>query len=421
MPEAFLEIGDRRKLTALLAGLYDFTDLGPRGRRVFLQNTAGLGRFVPGLDLTGPPETVAGDIIGRLERFGQLPDRESYHALGALLAAMHGLNDLADEDKAFIARAVVRYGLVADAAYVQELRATHNLQDAPVRPPSAQAMAPSRSGAGAPPGPAFAPQIDDEPGLEAIINSADNFLDIHLLRGALYSSRAVARIEIPEGTAKGTGFLVGPDLLLTNQHVLQQQSVLEAAVARFDFLSDPSGIAEGKGSVVPFKPDFYFASPAEELDYALVRLASAPLKTIAVEDARKAEPIAALLAQGKHKGYLSLAPHLLVAQSRVNIVQHPDGDPLKAVLTQNYVSHVTDTRVQYVADTMEGSSGSPVFNGFWEVVALHHSGKPYPPQPIGDALKKVWKGRFRANEGIPMPAMLGDFRTRKIDRYLPDA
>jgi endonuclease G len=122
---------------------------------------------------------------------------------------------------------------------------------------------------------------------------------------------------------------------------------------------------------------------------------------------------------GTHPGYLTLAPRIVVEGARVNILQHPDGDPLKVVLTQNYVVHRTDTRLQYVADTMEGSSGSPVFNHKWEVVGLHHSGKPYPPDDLGALANKAWKGRFRVNEGIPIRAILEHLRTTGNDRHLP--
>ena len=84
-----------------------------------------------------------------------------------------------------------------------------------------------------------------------------------------------------------------------------------------------------------------------------------------------------LVRKGKHRGYLPLTPRLLQEHDRVNVIQHPDGKPLKVVMTQNYVvKTMTDTRVQYVADTMEGSVGVAVFNQTWEVVALHHSGEP---------------------------------------------
>jgi len=129
--------------------------------------------------------------------------------------------------------------------------------------------------------------------------------------------------------------------------------------------------------------------------------------------------MADLVRRGKHRGYLVLTPRLPLEQARLNILQHLKGYPLKVVLTQNHVVKLTEDRVQYVADTMDGSSGSPVFNQKWELVALHHSGLPYLSDGVGDALKKAWKGRFRVNEGILVRAILEDFRVNKIDRYLP--
>lgn len=419
MGEQFLEVPERQRLASVLAGLYDFTDQGARGRRVFIQESAGLGRFVPGIDLSGDPRTVSRDLIGRFERFGVLPERPTYHALGALLSALLDTAELGVDDAAFVAGLIVRYGLVADPTYLQRLREAHHIDEPAVREPPAAAKAPAREAPGARANePAFEPRVADQAALETILGSEDNFLDVHLLRGALYCARAVGRVELPEGEAKGTGFLLGPDLLLTNQHVLREQAHLEEAVVRFDFQIDASGVAP-KGTVLRLKPDFYFASPAEELDYALVRLVEKPLQAITVEGEQALLSMTELLSLGKHKGYLVAAPRRLVAESRVNILQHPDGKPLKVVLTQNRVVYSTESRVQYAADTMEGSSGSPVFNQNWEVVALHHSGSPYPPDSVGDVMRKAWKGRFRVNEGVPMRAILEDFKRRQVDRYLP--
>jgi len=85
------------------------------------------------------------------------------------------------------------------------------------------------------------------------------------------------------------------------------------------------------------------------------------------------------------------------------------------VLTQNYVlADMTADRVHYLADTQPGSSGSPVLNRYWEVVALHHSGGAHPPQKASNNLQKVLKGLYKFNEGIPIRAILP-----KIERYLP--
>ena len=56
--------------------------------------------------------------------------------------------------------------------------------------------------------------------------------------------------------------------------------ILEDALARFDYCVDDSGVAP-PGRVFRFKKDFYFASPSEELDYALVKLKEALLGELA--------------------------------------------------------------------------------------------------------------------------------------------
>ena len=53
----------------------------------------------------------------------------------------------------------------------------------------------------------------------------------------------------------------------------------------------------------------------------------------------------------------------------------------------------TDFRVHYRTPTEPGSSGSPVFNGGWELVALHHSGSATMNRIHGT-------GTYEANEGI---------------------
>ena len=408
-----LSLDERANLVAAIAQLYDFTE-GPRSRRVLLEQ-AGLRRFVPAIDLSGTPNTVAGNLVGLLEAFGPLPDRPTHDALGALLAYLLRLPDLPRDAALQMARLVVVHGLVGDPAYIAELRTTYGVKDAvlPAAPAIATAPAP---GVSAPPAPAFVADVANPKALERVINSEDNFLDIFLLSGAVYSAQAVCRIERPKGEALGTGFLVGPDLLLTNQHVLPSADALDGAWARFGYQVDATTVAAA-GREFGFVPGFYFSSPPEALDFALVRLASAPLADITVVPA-ETDTMFDLMRKGKHRGYLPLAPRLLQEHDRVNVIQHPDGRPLKVVMTQNYVVKVmADTRVQYVADTMEGSSGSPVFNQTWEVVALHHSGEPYPPEAPDPA--KPWRGQFRANEGVPARALLRYFKDNGLERYLP--
>ncbi len=80
--------------------------------------------------------------------------------------------------------------------------------------------------------------------------------------------------------------------------------------------------------------------------------------------------------------------------------------------------------LHYTADTEGGSSGSPVYNDRWEVVALHHSGV-WKTNAAGEPISvdgSVWRpemGENRIqwlyNEGIRVSVLLTHIRQQKID------
>jgi hypothetical protein len=226
----------------------------------------------------------------------------------------------------------------------------------------------------------------------------------------------VCRVELG-GNAAGTGFLVGPDAVLTNYHVLR--AVFEGGTVagkvvtcRFDYrvLADGSrveGVAVGLHPT-DWRLDASPNSPAEltkfpdnpppkpdELDYALVRLARR------VGD----EPAAPKGGEGSpRRGWLTLpqvAP-AFVPKNPLMIAQYPDGKPLKlAVDTDSVIGlNAGGTRVRYATNTDPGSSGSPVFDLDWNLVALHHLGDPaydHPPAyNQGVPIDKV-RARIAAN------------------------
>jgi len=92
----------------------------------------------------------------------------------------------------------------------------------------------------------------------------------------------------------------------------------------------------------------------------------------------------------------------------VNIIQHPNGEPKQLVLRNNEIVDTPDRFLTYKTDTSPGSSGSPVYNDQWEVVALHHAGKP-ARNAEGEILNqqgapwKDWMGehqiKWESNEG----------------------
>ncbi|MFJ1567897.1 trypsin-like serine peptidase [Streptomyces erythrochromogenes] len=77
----------------------------------------------------------------------------------------------------------------------------------------------------------------------------------------------------------------------------------------------------------------------------------------------------------------------------VSIIQHPNGEPKQLALRDDQIVDVLDDFVHYSADTARGSSGAPVFNDQWEVVALHHAAVGVPARLLGA------RGRPRTHGG----------------------
>src|SRR5262245_46247148 len=121
MAATFLQPKERVELTKIIADLYEFKAGGARDRYVLIEQ-ANLQRFAPGINLVGPPRTVAGELISRLERYGFLQEMLGYHALGALLVYVHDRNETPADDTRFLAGLIVRYSLVQDAGYIKALR-----------------------------------------------------------------------------------------------------------------------------------------------------------------------------------------------------------------------------------------------------------------------------------------------------------
>ncbi len=208
----------------------------------------------------------------------------------------------------------------------------------------------------------------------------------------------------------GTGFLLGPDLVITNYHVVEpvikgEGGLKPASISlRFDFKRLADGMTINPGVVYqlanedgwlvdssPYSTLDIMQSPptdqspaATELDYALLRVEGNPGK----------KPVGTLQ-MGMNvpsRGWLTIPakPHDFAPGSALYIVQHPKGEPLKLALDTQSILKINKerTRVCYRTNTERGSSGSPCFDHDWNLVALHHSGDPSKVTP-------TW------NEGIP--------------------
>jgi V8-like Glu-specific endopeptidase len=253
-------------------------------------------------------------------------------------------------------------------------------------------------------------------GLERTLRADLGFLDVAQWTAKLERQSArVCRVELndADGTM-GTGFLVGPDALLTNYHVLQpiiDGTASSASVKfRFDYETRPDGTPSDGLLVDLAKPDekatwllgyaLYSAAEAAghpddppptttELDYALVRLARK------IGD----EPV---VVGGAPRGWIEV-PEAQPSFSGLPlwmILQHPNRKPLKLAFDTNPGVEVKHggLRVRYSTNTEGGSSGSPCFDKDWKLLALHHYGDPAFSHP-------------KFNQGVPITLIrnsLGD-------------
>lgn len=84
----------------------------------------------------------------------------------------------------------------------------------------------------------------------------------------------------------------------------------------------------------------------------------------------------------------------LDGKERALIIGHPGGRDLRFSIGDNVILDSDDRVVHYRAPTEPGSSGSPVFNDRWEVIAMHYAGRTDTPR------LHALPGTYAANEGI---------------------
>ncbi|MFE9647743.1 trypsin-like serine peptidase [Streptomyces sp. NPDC006365] len=199
--------------------------------------------------------------------------------------------------------------------------------------------------------------------LERIIGASKDLQAVNFLSRGSRAAATVGRVSVLDSgrlLPLGTAFLVSPDLLMTNHHVLPDGDTAAMAVVEF--------AAETGIDNTPAQPTVYrlvadFAPVTDEnLDFSLVRVEAGP-------DGRP---------PGARFGWNRLigAQGKLVIGESVNIVGHPSGRLKEISIRRNELQVQLEDFLQYLTDTEPGNSGSPVFNDQWEVVALHHAGVP---------------------------------------------
>ncbi len=234
-----------------------------------------------------------------------------------------------------------------------------------------------------------APSRAPDPSFEKLLG-AERFESLRWFQTALERCRGVARIEDPLEGPVGSAFLVDgasihpgfpPVVLVTNAHVISPESSLAHDRARVTFRAlDDATASYGIARIL-------WSSPPQELDTTVMEL-----------DGRPAEATAAPIARRRPQLDVSPPP-------RTYIIGHPSGaDQVMLSVADNQLLDADEVRVHYRTPTMGGSSGSPVFNRSWELIAVHHSGSTQMPRLHGKG------GTYPANEGIWLERVVAEVK-----------
>lgn len=200
--------------------------------------------------------------------------------------------------------------------------------------------------------------------IERAIGKTDDILSIEFLEEGLIAKRPVGRILNHMGSF-ATGFLVGEGLVMTAAHALPTRA--EAAMYEFQM-----GYEENR-----------YGTPQTVHQYTLD-----PDRFYFRDDAYDVCVIAAVDYTGMQRpleqyGWfvLSASDERIEPPEPVSIIQHPKGGMKKIVVHNSRFIQCDEASDDqrycwYTGDTHRGSSGAPVFDPRWDVVALHHRAVP---------------------------------------------
>lgn len=281
---------------------------------------------------------------------------------------------------------------------------------------------------------------DDDDAKQATLALRANSMRSRPLREFLFATEyhvcaIISTVRVPGGMAfkTGTGFLVGPDLVLTAFHNIKEHVANDQAApgshkslrACFDFFEGnridyPNHPCRPARSIA-FHENWLISSSldlprdglldadaerasaktiAERLDYALVRL-SEPIGR------ESRDP-----AGGARRGWVNLIDWTddLQQDERIIIPQHPDGRPQCVDFgrfSETFSrSDLSRTRIRYNTETEPGTSGAPCFtylNAHFQAVGMHNA----TFKPTGEA---------KANQAIDIRRIFA-----KIQPHMPAA
>jgi len=340
---------DFQRLTRIVQNLPDFANVRDRRRLVAgaLEGVPQADVILARLDLDGAAMGVSVEVVRFLSQFGQVAYGKE--ALSVFLNYIQPFTG--DEDSDFIVELFQKYPLDVPATrdrLIDGWRGTSSVAD-----------------------------------VQEKIIGENTLRDIYILNLAIEASKAVVYLRLPKSA--GTGFMIAPDLLMTNNHVIASREEAEQTEYTFNYQLDINR-KQCDIQTTQALPGGAFYTNAE-LDYTIVSLKDLP----------------------PFGSPLILKSKQVRRDDRVAIIQHPGGHLKKISMQNNFVAYADANVVQYTTSTLPGSSGSPVFDDDFQVIAIHHSG--------GMLIEPGTKQCYLRNAGTSMIAVLKDLQVNAPEIY----
>ena len=247
--------------------------------------------------------------------------------------------------------------------------------------------------------------------LEGIVDSDDSLWFSFLTCGTV-AARSVGRVVIVQPPQPirpiGTCSLIADSLVLTNNHVCPTEAAASEMAVEFNYQFRDNG-TEQRPDRRACQPDrFFLTDPA--LDFTMVAVAPNSNGTPA----------------GKSFGYLALIRQTgkAVLAEHLNVIHHPGGDRKRISIRNNLMVAEDEQWIRYQSDTRTGSSGAPVFNDQWEMVALHHGGiRKTDRQGLSSTSASATRAAvtssdpisYTANEGSRVSRIVAHLRQSNLD------
>lgn len=183
---------------------------------------------------------------------------------------------------------------------------------------------------------------------------------------------------------------------MTNNHVVENTNFLRKIRVQFNYQMDAEGLDAPTTSYRPKMDGIFHTNP--DLDYTVFELKSQPINEPAGSTSS---------APGMEWGHIPLNAHPSYHRDQnFNIIQHPLGRRKEVALQNNTIQKLFENVVRYTTDTEPGSSGSPVFDNLWNLMALHHAGG-----------EQDSSGKWLNNQGIRINRIVESLRDAFADNH----